>query len=162
MSKTEENLVKAIDGKDYKASLTAFNAFQKLKDSTDEQCDSYFRQIEAFQDVTNKSVDKKAEEERLAKEAAEAEAKAKEEAEAAEKKAEEDRIAAEKAKVIPKDKRGKKAKEITRDQVNSKWNEFLGLLIDFKAQEKQSRGKYSRWATTTLNQLRLVNKRRFR
>ena len=157
MNKTEKKLVAAIESKDKAVATEAFKAFQALKSSTDEQCNEYFNQIEAIEDAPSEDAEEITE--TPAEEVVEVVIEETIE-EVVEEVVEVEEVPAE---PIVKEKRGRKAKkEITREQVIAKWNEFLGLLVDFKAQENRNRGRWSRWATTTLNQLRLVNKRRFR
>ena len=48
MTKTEQNLIEAIEAKDYDLALEQFELFQALKNTTDEQAELYFKQIEGM------------------------------------------------------------------------------------------------------------------
>lgn len=53
MSNIEEQLIEAIESKDYEASLKAFEEFQTLTGVTDEQSAEYFEKIEALLNDSN-------------------------------------------------------------------------------------------------------------
>ncbi len=136
MSKTEQNLVKAIEGGDYNKATKALEKFVDLKDSTDKQANEYFEQVEALNEVI---VD-------LPKDVV---------------KVVEVALVEDKFIEVPRvEKRGLKAKSIERKEVDKKFDELVELSVNYFAQQR--RGKDSTFARRLVRRLSLVKRQIFR
>lgn len=141
MNKTEENLIKAIESNDFDKAVKALGKFQDLKNSTDVECNKYYKQIEAIAD--------NAPEEEVVEEV---------KAEKVEEKTIEVKV-----EEVELQKAGrKKEATIGKQKVIDAFTKFMVIVNDFKIQTAKDRSKDGRFALRLYKQQLLIRKRLFR
>lgn len=141
MTKTEKSLIKAIEGGNKEEALELFTAFTELKSSTDEQSNAYYEQIEAIGEEVE------------------------EVAETVEETVVEVEIEEEVEEVAPikvREKRGKKAKTIERQEIEKDFNALLEKAINYQAQIRRERSGDAKLTHQLVKQLNIIKKRNFR
>ena len=143
MTKTEKSLVGAIKGGNKEEALELFKAFTELKSSTDEQSNAYYEQIEAIGEEVEEEVEEVTEtvEETVVE-------------------VEEEVVEAAPIKV--REKRGKKAKTIERQEIEKDFNALLEKVINYQAQIRRDRSGDAKLTHQLVKQLRIIKKRNFR
>ena len=142
MTKTEKSLIKAIEGGNKEEALELFKAFTELKSSTDEQSNDYYEQIEAIGEEVEEEVTETVEETVV-------EVEIEEEVE-------------EVAPIKVREKRGKKAKTIERQEIEKDFNALLEKAINYQAQIRRERSGDAKLTHQLVKQLNIIKKRNFR
>jgi hypothetical protein len=137
MTKTEKELVSAIEAKDQDLALQKFEEYQALKSSTDEQSEIYFNQIENLNSV--------GEEKAPVVEVVEV---VKEEIESVEVDEE-----------LPIETRGKKAKDVDRKEIENDLEALITKALSFNQKVSRAGNGDARFAKRISRELVNIRKR---
>lgn len=140
MTKTETNLIEAINSGDYQLSIELFEQFQSLKSTTDEEASAYFCKIEA---IGKPEIEQKIEEVEVYDEI-------KESIELDEE---------EEVKPIKIEKRGRKAKDVDRKELEDGLDELINKALAFNEKVSRSNAGDVRFARRISRELINLRKR---
>ena len=142
MTKTEQNLIEAIEAKDYDLALQKFEEFQALKSTTDEQAEAYFNQIEGMNNDALKEIEVEAKE--------------------PVKKVEQVEEAVEENKEVEEvqhETRGRKAKDVDRKEIENDLEALINKALSFNQKVSRNGNGDSRFAKRISRDLVNIRKR---
>jgi len=140
MTKTEQNLIDAIEQNDYDLALKNFELFQELKSTTDEEAENYFLKIELMKSTSNEEVIEIVEEVKeslFEKEVAEI---------------------VEEEEQLPVETRGRKAKDVDRKEIENDLENLINKTLAFNQKVSRNGSGDSRFAKRISREL--VNNRK--
>ena len=138
MTKTEKELVSAIEAKDQDLALQKFEEYQALKSSTDEQSEIYFNQIENLNSV-------EVEEAPVVVEVVE--------------EVKEEKESVEEVEEVPVETRGKKAKDVDRKEIETDLEALITKALSFNQKVSRAGNGDARFAKRISRELVNIRKR---
>ena len=141
MTKTEQNLIDAIEQNDYDLALKNFELFQELKSTTDEEAENYFLKIELMKSTSNEEVIEIVEEVKeslFEKEVAEID---------------------EEEEQLPVETRGRKAKDVDRKEIENDLENLINKTLAFNQKVSRNGSGDSRFAKRISRELVNIRKR---
>ncbi|PIQ26149.1 hypothetical protein COW64_12275 [bacterium (Candidatus Blackallbacteria) CG18_big_fil_WC_8_21_14_2_50_49_26] len=141
MTKTEQNLIDAIEQNDYDLALKNFELFQELKSTTDEEAENYFLKIELMKSTSNEEVIEIVEEVKeslFEKEVAEI---------------------VEEEEQLPVETRGRKAKDVDRKEIENDLENLINKTLAFNQKVSRNGSGDSRFAKRISRELVNIRKR---
>ena len=142
MTKTEQNLIEAIEAKDYDLALQKFEEFQALKSTTDEQAEAYFNQIEGMNNDDSKEIEEVVQE--PVKEVEQVEEAVEENKEVEE---------------VQPETRGRKAKDVDRKEIENDLESLITKVLSFNQKVSRNGNGDSRFAKRISRDLVNIRKR---
>ena len=142
MTKTEQNLIDAIEQNDYDLALKNFELFQELKSTTDEEAENYFLKIELMKSTSNEEVIEIVEEVKeslFENEVAE--------------------ITKEEEQQLPVETRGRKAKDVDRKEIENDLENLINKTLAFNQKVSRNGSGDSRFAKRISRELVNIRKR---